>query len=90
MLEIKEIVTGYGDMKVLDGVSLHVDSGEAVSLVGSILGLVQPDSLPGEGLDLAGLEDRLPRVHPYRLAAFEGDIAGPARCPRTGRPRNRS
>ncbi len=35
MLEIKEIVTGYGDMKVLDGVSLRVDSGEAVALVGS-------------------------------------------------------
>ena len=35
MLEIKEIITGYGDMKVLDGVSLRVDSGEAVALVGS-------------------------------------------------------
>jgi len=35
VLEIKEIVTGYGDMKVLDGVSLRVDSGEAVALVGS-------------------------------------------------------
>ena len=35
MLEIAEIVTGYGDMKVLNGVSLHVDSGEAVALVGS-------------------------------------------------------
>ena len=35
MLEIKEIVTGYGDMKVLDGVSLRVASGEAVALVGS-------------------------------------------------------
>jgi len=35
VLAIKEIVTGYGDMKVLDGVSLGVDSGEAVALVGS-------------------------------------------------------
>jgi branched-chain amino acid transport system ATP-binding protein len=35
VLEIKEITTGYGDMKVLDGVSLRVDTGEAVSLVGS-------------------------------------------------------
>ena len=35
MLEIKGIVTGYGDMKVLDGVSLRVASGEAVALVGS-------------------------------------------------------
>ena len=35
MLEIKAITTGYGDMKVLDEVSLTVGSGEAVSLVGS-------------------------------------------------------
>ena len=35
MLEIREIVTGYGDMKVLNGVSLRVASGEAVALVGS-------------------------------------------------------
>ena len=35
MLEIKNIVTGYGDMKVLDGVSLTVGSGETVALVGS-------------------------------------------------------
>ena len=35
MLDIREITTGYGDMKVLDGVSLTVGAGEAVSLVGS-------------------------------------------------------
>jgi branched-chain amino acid transport system ATP-binding protein len=35
MLEIKDIVTGYGDMKVLDGVSLTVKEGETVALVGS-------------------------------------------------------
>ena len=35
MLDIKTITTGYGDMKVLDQVSLTVGSGEAVSLVGS-------------------------------------------------------
>lgn len=35
MLDIREITTGYGDMKVLDGVSLSVGAGEAVSLVGS-------------------------------------------------------
>lgn len=35
MLEINQITTGYGDMKVLDSVSLSVKTGEAVSLVGS-------------------------------------------------------
>jgi len=35
MLEIKDVVTGYGDMKVLDGVSLIVKKGETVALVGS-------------------------------------------------------
>jgi branched-chain amino acid transport system ATP-binding protein len=35
VLEIKAITTGYGDMKVLDQVSLTVGSGETVSLVGS-------------------------------------------------------
>jgi branched-chain amino acid transport system ATP-binding protein len=35
MLEIKDIVTGYGDMKVLDGISLSVGEGETVALVGS-------------------------------------------------------
>lgn len=35
MLEINNIVTGYGDMKVLDGISLSVAEGETVALVGS-------------------------------------------------------
>ena len=35
MLEIKDLVTGYGDLKVLDGVSLSVEEGETVALVGS-------------------------------------------------------
>jgi len=35
MLDINNIVTGYGDMKVLDGISLSVAEGEAVALVGS-------------------------------------------------------
>lgn len=35
MLEIGNLTTGYGDMKVLDGVSLTVGDGEAVALVGS-------------------------------------------------------
>lgn len=35
LLEINEISAGYGDLKVLFDVSMHVDSGEIVSLVGS-------------------------------------------------------
>nr|WP_296522581.1 ABC transporter ATP-binding protein [Rhodoplanes sp.] len=35
VLDVKAISAGYGDMKVLDCVSLTVESGEAVSLVGS-------------------------------------------------------
>ncbi len=35
MLEVKDLVTGYGDLKVLDGVSLSVAEGETVALVGS-------------------------------------------------------
>ena len=35
MLEINDIVAGYGDMKVLDGITLSVADGETVALVGS-------------------------------------------------------
>ena len=35
MLNIEHVYAGYGDLKVLFDVSLHVDSGEVVSLVGA-------------------------------------------------------
>lgn len=35
LLNIKDISAGYGDLQVLFNVSLHVDEGEVVSLVGS-------------------------------------------------------
>ncbi len=35
MLEVQQVTTGYGDMKVLDGVSVKVGAGETVALVGS-------------------------------------------------------
>lgn len=35
MLEIRDLVCGYGDMTVLSGVSLEVKEGETVALVGS-------------------------------------------------------
>ncbi|HCF26154.1 MAG TPA: ABC transporter ATP-binding protein, partial [Cyanobacteria bacterium UBA11049] len=35
MLEIKDIHTYYGNIHALKGVSLHVDEGEIVTLIGS-------------------------------------------------------
>ena len=35
MLRIENISAGYGDLQVLFGVSMHIDAGEVVSLVGS-------------------------------------------------------
>lgn len=35
MLKIKDVVMGYGDLQVLNGVSLEVKQGETVALVGS-------------------------------------------------------
>ncbi|NEQ23237.1 MAG: ATP-binding cassette domain-containing protein, partial [Microcoleus sp. SIO2G3] len=35
MLEIKDIHTYYGNIHALKGVSLHVDAGEIVTLIGS-------------------------------------------------------
>jgi branched-chain amino acid transport system ATP-binding protein len=34
-LEIESLKVGYGDLRVLQGVTLHVEKGELVSLVGS-------------------------------------------------------
>lgn len=55
LLEIKNLRSGYGDIAVLHGISMHVEKGELVSLVGSngagktallrtISGLIEPFS----------------------------------------------
>src|SRR5687767_507655 len=55
LLEVEEIVTAYGSIEALKGVTLHVDEGEVVTLIGSngagksttlrsISGLSQPKS----------------------------------------------
>jgi len=55
LLEIKELHSGYGDVAVLHGISVHVEKGEIVSMVGSngagktallrtISGLIEPFS----------------------------------------------
>ena len=35
LLEIKDLCAGYGDLQVLFNISMNVDEGEVVSLVGS-------------------------------------------------------
>ena len=35
LLEINGVYSGYGDVKVLSDITLHVDEGEVVSIVGS-------------------------------------------------------
>lgn len=34
LLEFEEVVSGYGEMEILHGVSLHVEEGEIVSIIG--------------------------------------------------------
>jgi branched-chain amino acid transport system ATP-binding protein len=34
VLELRDVVSGYGKQRVLDGVSLHVDEGEIVAMIG--------------------------------------------------------
>ncbi len=34
LLEVADVVSGYGEMEILHGVTLHVDRGEIVSLIG--------------------------------------------------------
>ncbi|MBM4011307.1 MAG: ABC transporter ATP-binding protein [Planctomycetes bacterium] len=69
MLEVHDLVAGYGPIRALDRVSLHVDDGELVALIGangagkttllmSISGVVPPraGSIRVAGAPLAGLK----------------------------------
>ncbi len=66
LLEVKDLVAGYDGSRVLNGVSLNVDTGESVAVLGrngvgkttlmeAIMGLVKPTSgqVLIEGVDLA-------------------------------------
>ncbi len=76
MLEIKDLVTGYGDLKVLDGVSLTVEEGETVALVGSNgagkTTLLQAISglLPVWSGDITFRGQSLPKLQPHQLPAL--------------------
>jgi branched-chain amino acid transport system ATP-binding protein len=76
MLEIKDLVTGYGDLKVLDGVSLTVEEGETVALVGSNgagkTTLLQAISglLPVWSGDILFRGQSLPKLQPHQLPAL--------------------
>lgn len=74
LLEVRDVHTYYGDSHVLHGVSLTVDEGEIVALLGrngagktttirSIMGLTQPrrGTVTLKGTDVTGYE-------PYRIA----------------------
>ncbi len=67
LLEVKDLVAGYAGSRVLDGVSLSLDAGEAVTLLGrngvgkttcmeTIMGLVKPSSgsVHVDGRDVTG------------------------------------
>jgi branched-chain amino acid transport system ATP-binding protein len=68
LLEVERLVSGYGGVRVLQELSLHVDEGEAVALVGAnaagkttllrtINGIVRPSAgaIRFAGRDIAGL-----------------------------------
>ncbi|NHN40854.1 ABC transporter ATP-binding protein [Halorubellus sp. JP-L1] len=68
MLELDDLVSGYGQTRVLDGIDAHVDEGEIVALVGrngvgktttlrTILGSVEPwsGSVHYRGDDVTGI-----------------------------------
>lgn len=68
LLEVRDIRSGYGDMEVLHGISIHVDSGEIVTIIGpngagkstllkTVFGLLKPTAgrVFFQGQDITGL-----------------------------------
>jgi branched-chain amino acid transport system ATP-binding protein len=76
LLSLDEVTTYYGQMRILEGVSLHVDAGELVSLLGgnasgksttlkTVLGIVRPRSgrvlIDGDVVNDADVPTRISR-----------------------------
>ncbi len=68
ILQVEEVVSGYTDIDILNGVTIHVEKGEIVSIIGpngagkstllkTIIGMLKPrsGSIFFEGLDIAGM-----------------------------------
>jgi neutral amino acid transport system ATP-binding protein len=69
LLEVRDIVAGYGDNNILQGVSIDVEAGQIITLIGpngagkstvlkTIMGLLKPrgGSIKLDGVELAGRE----------------------------------
>jgi branched-chain amino acid transport system ATP-binding protein len=76
LLALDNVTTFYGQMRILDGISLHVDSGELVCLLGgnasgksttlkTVLGIVRPRSgrvlIDGEDVNRSDVPSRISR-----------------------------
>jgi ribose transport system ATP-binding protein len=76
LLEVRQIGKRFSGVQALDGVSMHVDAGEVLAIVGEngagkstlmkiLAGIYQPDSgtlfLDGQSLQLGGVRDALSR-----------------------------
>ncbi|MCD4799089.1 MAG: ABC transporter ATP-binding protein, partial [Methanosarcinales archaeon] len=68
ILQVEEVVSGYTDIDILNGVSIHVEKGEIVSIIGpngagkstllkTIIGMLKPrsGSIFFDGQDIAGM-----------------------------------
>ncbi|MGC8742395.1 MAG: ABC transporter ATP-binding protein [Verrucomicrobiia bacterium] len=71
MIETQNIVKGFGRQRVLDGISIKIERGESVAIIGrsgcgksvllkTIIGLIQPDSgrVIIDGQDITNLNER--------------------------------
>jgi branched-chain amino acid transport system ATP-binding protein len=76
LLALEDVITYYGQMRILKGISLHVDAGELVSLLGgnasgksttlkTVLGIVRPRSgrvlIDGEEVNRCDVPTRISR-----------------------------
>ena len=68
ILQVEEVVSGYTDIDILNGVSIHIEKGEIVSIIGpngagkstllkTIIGMLKPrsGSIFFDGQDIAGM-----------------------------------